>query len=126
MTVDPEFDFNPDAEAVSHRHRAKATALCDSMDWNQRTVHLELADGRELNTSFSAQPAASGPFARIIEQYQTTGAPLLIVDNTAALAPPPLGGEQGCGCSSGGTSSGLALLFLAAGRMFARARRPRA
>ncbi len=111
MDVDPEFQFNPDVGDVSNIHSAKATLVssCDT-PFNQQKVKIELADGRWFYQQFNGGPLPDGPSAARIEAIETSGAPVVLVDNTALInkAIENVGGHvPGAGCGGCGAAGGM-------------------
>ncbi len=129
MTVDPEFDFNPDLPAVPRLRQATLRTTCPQ-GWDRRTQRLTLASGEVVEIGASgAWPVLGGPAALRFEQLSTSGDPVVLIDNTptfsdtitrsnetviAARPPPPtVGGAGGCAAGSGASGALLALLALA-------------
>jgi MYXO-CTERM domain-containing protein len=126
MTVDPDFDFNPDAPDISNVFTARARFATCQEDVSKRDVRIELPDGRFFFAKFN-QPVSQGPSAERVEQYSDVGAPMVIQDNSPVILGviQGLGGgtaAQGCGC--GATDAGsVALLTLVFGAWSLRRRR---
>lgn len=81
MTVDPEFDFNPDAEGVSNYHEVTRVLECtaDGTVWT-----LELPSGIIVSGSGYRWPIGLDddlPFNLRVLQYSTSGPPEVITDN---------------------------------------------
>ena len=127
MTVDPDFVFNAEAPPVSNRFTARSSFTSCEQDWSQRTVRIELPDGRYFFQRFNQGPINQGPNAQRVEQYSEVGAPALIQDNSSLIlkALEDLGGGlMGGGCGCGATDGGsFALLTLLAGAWSTRRRR---
>ncbi len=105
MTVDPEFQFNPDVPDVSNVHTAKATGTCGAFGNGPFSARIELPDGRFFNVSSSGGPITDGPSAQRIEQLPSSGGPLLIQDNSEAIVVVLRnagGGTPKSGCASTG------------------------
>lgn len=116
MTVDPDFDFNADAPAVSNLYTAKASFESCQDDFTKREVRIELPDGRYFFTFFNQGPFNQGPNALRIEQYSQVGAPAVIQDNnpqvTKALEDAGGGIAGNCGCGSTGAGFSALLAFV--------------
>jgi hypothetical protein len=119
MTVDPEFEFNPDAPDVSNVHGAKAKRMC-SVGGNLTGFEITLANGIRFRLGPDGEPVSEGPNAARIEQYTESGEPALIRDNSKEIEDllsrvAPAGG---CGCAATGLSPllGLGLFGLWAAR----------
>lgn len=116
MTVDPEFDFNSDAPAVSNVHTAYAWADSCEEDWRKRRVKIMLEDGTYFFTTRGDGAFNEGPNALRIEQYSNVGPASLVQDNSRAIRDVVMGAGggvdgEGCGCTSGGLSSGFFALL---------------
>lgn len=118
MTVDPEFDFNPDIAGVSNRHTVTQHIDCDGAGtlWT-----IELPSGlRVSGNNLYSWPIGLDeglPFNLRVLQYSTSGAGELITDNLdpiqarlAELPPPtPLTrGEPGTGSTASTAGAGAA------------------
>jgi hypothetical protein len=119
MDVDPEFQFNPDVGDVSNVHRAKATMVsgCE-VPFNQQKVKIELADGRWFYQTFSTGPITDGPSAARVESIESSGAPVVLMDNTAAINKviEGVGGHiPGAGCGGCSSVDGFSAALLALG-----------
>lgn len=120
MTVDPEFEFNGDAEDVSNMHEAEATAIC-GIDGQLDKVEITLKDGTKFTVSDTTGPVSDGPFAARIEQYTEAGAPGLIKDNTQEIAAVVSTWGNGCGCGAAGMGP-MGILFIAGAALLRRRR----
>jgi len=148
MTLDPQFGFNPDLEAVSPDQNLTIRAACDTQPGNRSANAapqlLTWPSGQSLwvpsldtmwseGTTYQDYIDSDGVAALYIEQMSTQGPPEILVDNfpddpTYGTAPdgPAVGGIQesearGCGCNQ--TTAGGTLGLLAALAIFARRRR---
>ena len=107
MSVDPDFDFNADAPAVTNVFTAKARYDTCESDVTQRKVRIELPDGRVFYTRMS-EPFNQGPNSERVEQYSNIGSPALIQDNNA-LIQEAIRATSPCGC--GATEPGSAVVL---------------
>ncbi len=124
MTIDPELDFNADAAKVSNRIRAKATPHCDGSSWSDRTVSIELEDGRVFQSSFQSGPASTGPMAARVEQFGTIGPPVVL--SSSVQDQPSIGrGGPGCGCTQLGGAVPIAGAIFLLAALLGSARRTR-
>ncbi len=144
MTLDPQFGFNPDLEAVATDQPLTIRFACDANggnpDPNEAPQLLRWPSGQTLWLPSLSDMAAEGlsyrdfvdtdaSAALYIEQMSTSGPPEILVDNfpddpahgttpsDPAMATPG-GGEdeaRGCGCDGSGASGALGLLLAAAG-----------
>ncbi len=83
MTVDPAFDFNPDAGDVSNQHTAMQTIGCDQ-SWTMVLPQGDVVVGRELGV-WPSQAAKGQPAARKILQLATQGKGTVMLDNSAKI-----------------------------------------
>ena len=151
MTIDPEFDLNPDLGLFSNQHVAERVIECrrDVYSW-EAPWRTTLPDGTVVRGRANVWPFGLGadmPAVRVIEQTGTEGEPEEISNNSSAIsrsisdhnaANPPgdidgdgvpdpirgvtLAGGGGGGCSAGGAgASGFAIVLAALG--FSRRRR---
>ncbi len=115
MTVDPEFQFNPDVPEVSNVYRAKATPVCNVYDPNDMKVRIELEDGRYFFTSFQTGAIDEGPAAERVETIGTSGPPIVLKDNSGAIAEVLKarggGGVRSSGCAAASGAPMLAALL---------------
>ncbi|HEX8706169.1 MAG TPA: DUF2330 domain-containing protein [Myxococcaceae bacterium] len=117
MTVDPDFDFNSDAPAVSNIYTAKATIESCEQDWSERRIRIELPDGRFFYQKFGQTPPVQGPNSLRIEQWNNVGPAAVLQDNGAQVDEEleRAGGgvlNSGCACSSSGAGSAALLTFI--------------
>ncbi|MCG8554999.1 MAG: DUF2330 domain-containing protein [Proteobacteria bacterium] len=82
MTLDPEFDFNPDLPDYSNTHVAEQVIECGG------TWEITLPQGDKVRGMGRTwpDPTATQPAARRIFEVGTTGAGNTVMDNTAAIA----------------------------------------
>lgn len=90
MTVDPVFEFNPDAEDVANIHAANYTRDCDAGTWT-----LELPGGEEVTGTTTpgvyvqTWPYSLGdsalPVNARIRQFSTSGAAVVVTDNLTMI-----------------------------------------
>lgn len=151
MTVDPEFDLNPDLGSYSNQHVAERVLECrrDVYSW-EAPWRTTLPDGQVVRGRGNSWPfglESAMPAARVIAQADTEGEPEEVMNNSAAISaaigahndanppndidgdgrPDPIRGVTlaggGGGCSAGGATGagGLAALGFALG--LARRRR---
>ena len=108
MTVDPQFDFNPDLADVSNVHQAERVIYCSP----QRTFldspwTATLPNGQQVHGVGSAWPVALGPNMPALysaKQLSTSGPGQLVLDNGDRIVlprPPSVGGAAGGACSAG-------------------------
>lgn len=127
MTVDPLFHENPDLPDVSRDYSQTRVDNCEGPD------RVVLDDGRRIFFDSPSPPGFSGmPSSLRIEEIPPQGAPIVLVDHSAAIdeelarwnaehGPPP----QGCDCRAARRrwrGSGPLLLMLGLG-LLARRRR---
>ena len=118
MNADPVFSFNPDLPAVSNIHQGTLTYECGaygSGDQNSTYAWLQTPDGARViypNGTGTPPPLAAMPASRRIEILREAGAPVVVVDNSDAIAH-ALSNGGGCSVNFGGSpnGAGLALLF---------------
>jgi hypothetical protein len=122
MTVDPVFEFNPDAPDVSNVHEAEISRDCESGTWQVVLPSGEVVHGEEFEWPYALGETELPINVRTV-QFSAAGAPELISDNEdtihalhsgepASSAPPgsTSGGEAragGGGCAYGGSSLGV-------------------
>lgn len=133
MTMDPEFDFNPDLPAFSNSHIAERIIHCSSgRTRGDAPWTTTLPDGGgvvrgEGNTWPYSLTGDLLPAARRIEQLSTSGAPQIIEDRDTAIqtqvrrdssdfvpTPVPGAGLAGGGCTVGGPTHGVGALLIMA------------
>ena len=125
MTVDPEFQFNPDVPDVSNLHTAKAFPSCNTFGSGYSTVKIELEDGRYFFSESGKPSVIEGPSAQRVEQIPASGEPMVITDNTEAIdraIKKSGGGIRASGCSTTGPEL-IGGLLLAVGGALRRRRR---
>lgn len=122
MTLDPEFEFNPDAPDVSNVHNASGKITC-GIDGKVETLQITLADGRTFYADPNGGAIPDGPFAQRVEQYAEIGAPALIKDNTRAIDDVLVKYNGGCGGCGAGGAAPLSALALGALAFLGRRRR---
>lgn len=150
MSIDPEFDLNPDLGAYSNQHFADRVIECrrDVYSW-EAPWRTTLPDGTVVRGRGNVWPFGLGtdmPAVRVVEQTGTAGEPEEISNNSSAISrsiadhnaanppgdidgdgrPDPIRGVTlaggGGGCSAGGAgASGFAVVLAALG--FSRRRR---
>jgi MYXO-CTERM domain-containing protein len=143
MTEDPTFAFNPDALTVDNVHQATAQVYqCTSEGtYDMANLRIITESGLVIEVTGGEMPDAivrqegqtvrqgDEPAAAVIEQYLTSGAPQNTTDNTPGIDARNggSGGDDGCGCSTGGRAPGAGafglLGLLALGRRLGRRRR---
>lgn len=89
MTVDPEFDFNPDLPLVSNAHTAQRVIECrGDTTFSEARWRVTLEDGRVIRGE-NATPgwpiSSSLPVARRVEQLGMTGEATMVVDRSAEI-----------------------------------------
>lgn len=105
MTVDPVFEQNASAEAVSNMHLAQGSVPCSG---TLATIMLPQGTnvGAETNTMTWPVAAQSAPAALQVLQYGKSGPPQVLLDEHAAIASAKFG-LAACGpMNPGGTPTG--------------------
>ena len=105
MTLDPVFDVNPDAEAVSNAHIAQGTVPCSG---TLATVPLPQGASVGVETNSMTWPVAAdaAPAALQVLQYGVSGPPLVLDDQRGSLMGAKFG-LAACGPYGPGGSGGL-------------------
>lgn len=120
MTLDPEFDFNPDLEDVSNFHQVTQVLHCGDggQTWSIELASGVVVRGTEMNT-WPISLDSGLPYNQRILQYSTSGPPEVITDNGAmiggmidempadggSVVSGPMTGSGGMGASSADSGS---------------------
>ncbi|MEZ4247908.1 MAG: DUF2330 domain-containing protein [Polyangiales bacterium] len=135
MTVDPEFDLNPDLPLLSNAHTAQRFVECrGDVTFAEARWRVELSDGRVVRgDNASGWPLGLDvPVARVVEQASVSGEPEIVLDQSAAIDAaleasnedyPRRKSGRGCAASDGRGSAGLALLAVVGFALRPRRRR---
>ncbi|MCB9622428.1 MAG: hypothetical protein H6723_03705 [Sandaracinus sp.] len=118
MTVDPEFDLNPDLPLLSNAHTAQRVVECrGDVTFAEARWRVELSDGRVVRgDNVSGWPLGSDiPVARVVEQASVSGTPEVVLDQSATIDAaietsnedyPRRKSGRGCAASDGRGSAG--------------------
>lgn len=128
MTVDPEFDYNPDLGDWSNLHRASRIIECNPfVSQFEAPWRVQLADGTMIRGQGTQWPLKLGTDVSAslqIVQQSTAGIGEVVKDNTQPVAEAVLTSNRrvsGCACDASDGGFGGALL-LALGVFFLRRR----
>ncbi len=126
MTLDPEFDFNPDLQDYSNVHVLDRTVNCEDNTWEVAYDDQLTIRGEGTTWPFSLADAGEAfPVNARVLEYFTSGPPNVLKDNTGTIRttaigtgpgtttsgedPPTVGNPTessgGCACSLGAVST---------------------